>query len=196
MTSNSKHGKWRWQHLNSQSIPISGISRSSSELEDLAQAELLADYRDGQMYERIMTGILRRSGGTGTYHPKTLTSLNNIIHTKMLDYASISEDRRSRHPDEDWFIGDKSEPIHSHPLRELTKQKEGSHSLCSSSSSALKSETLDGSISSLSYFSTTSTSSDLESEAEDYGIFETKEEDREGGRRKKNESKQHREGAP
>eukprot|EP00984_Skeletonema_dohrnii_P026012 scaffold15268_cov235-Skeletonema_dohrnii-CCMP3373.AAC.1 len=39
----------------SQSIPISGIiSRfSQSELEDLAQAELLADYRDGQMYERI-----------------------------------------------------------------------------------------------------------------------------------------------
>ena len=39
----------------SQSIPISVIiSRfSQSELEDLAQAELLADYRDGQMYERI-----------------------------------------------------------------------------------------------------------------------------------------------
>jgi len=37
----------------SQSIPIAGISRSQSELEDLAHAELLADYRDGQMYERI-----------------------------------------------------------------------------------------------------------------------------------------------
>ena len=92
----------------------------------------------------------------------------------MLDYASISEDRRSRHPDEDWFIGDTSEPdpIHSHPVRELIRQKEGSHSLCSSSSSALKSETLDGSTSSLSCFSTTSPSSDLESEAEDSGIFE------------------------
>jgi hypothetical protein len=123
-----------------------------------------------------VTGILRRSGGTGAYHPKTLTSLNNIIHTKMLDYTSISEDRRSRHPDEDWFIGDKSEPepIHSHPVRELTRQKEGSPSLCPSYSSALKSETLDGSTStsSITYFSTTSTSSDLESEVEDSGIFE------------------------
>ena len=88
----------------------------------------------------------------------------------MLDYASISEDRRSRHPDEDWFIGDKSDPIHSHPVRELTRQNEGSHSLCSSS--ALERETLDGSTSSLSYFSTTSISGDLESEAEDSGIFE------------------------
>eukprot|EP00984_Skeletonema_dohrnii_P022489 scaffold11612_cov76-Skeletonema_dohrnii-CCMP3373.AAC.2 len=153
MTSNSRHGKWRWQHLTSQSIPISGISRSNSELEDLAQAELLADYRDGQMYERIMTGILRRSGGTGTYHPKTLTSLNNIIHTKMLDYASISEDKRSHHPDED----------------------------CSS---ALKSETLDGSTSSLSYFSTTSTSSDLESEIR--GQKKRKRRGKEGRRMKAN----------
>jgi len=40
-------------HCRSRSIPISGISRSQSEAEDLAQAELLADYRDGQMYERI-----------------------------------------------------------------------------------------------------------------------------------------------
>ncbi|KAK1736229.1 hypothetical protein QTG54_012829 [Skeletonema marinoi] len=154
MTSNSKHGKWRWQHLSSQSIPISGISRSNSELEDLAQAELLADYRDGQMYERIMTGILRRSGGTGTYHPKTLTSLNNIIHTKMLDYASISEDRRSRHP---MRIG----------LLEINL-----NTFIPTRSSALKSETLDGSTSSLSCFSTTPPSSDLESEAEDSGIFE------------------------
>jgi len=94
----------------------------------------------------------------------------------MLDYASISEDRRSHHPDEDWYIWDKSEPepIHSHRVRELTRQKEGSHSLCPSYSSALKSETLDGSTStsSITYFSTTSTSSDLESEVEDSGIFE------------------------
>ncbi len=50
-------------HCRSRSIPISGISRfrSQSELEDLARAELLADYRDGQMYERISKFINRYS---------------------------------------------------------------------------------------------------------------------------------------
>jgi hypothetical protein len=44
------------KHVNvmvpSQSIPISGITGTHSELE-IAQAELLADYRDDLMYERI-----------------------------------------------------------------------------------------------------------------------------------------------
>ena len=88
----------------------------------------------------------------------------------MQDYGSICEDRRSRRDNEDWFIGDESEPIHSHPVREMRRHKERSPSLCFSS--ALESETLDGSISSLSCFSTTSISSDSESEAEDSGIFE------------------------
>mmetsp|Transcript_9459 Transcript_9459/g.14619 ORF Transcript_9459/g.14619 Transcript_9459/m.14619 type:complete len:174 (+) Transcript_9459:55-576(+) len=170
MTSSSSSKHWKVAVAApspSQSIPIAGISRSNFELEDLAHAELLADYRDGQMYERIMKGILRRSDGTGTYHPKTLTSLNNIIHTKMQDYESIFENRRSRHADEDWFIGDESEPIHSHPAREPTRHKEGTPSLSSS-----ESETLDGSISSLSCSSTTSISSYSGAEAEDNGIFE------------------------
>ncbi len=53
----SSYNNWKSvavaENCRSRSIPISGISRSQSELEDLAQAELLADYRDGQMYERI-----------------------------------------------------------------------------------------------------------------------------------------------
>eukprot|EP00984_Skeletonema_dohrnii_P031104 scaffold23187_cov111-Skeletonema_dohrnii-CCMP3373.AAC.1 len=85
----------------------------------------------------------------------------------MQDYESIFENRKSRHADEDWFIGDTSESIHSHPVREMRRHKEGTPSLSSS-----ESETLDGSISSLSCFSTTSISSDSGSEAEDSGIFE------------------------
>ena len=85
----------------------------------------------------------------------------------MQDYVSIFENRKSRRDNEDWFIGDTSEPIHSHPVRELTRHKEGTPSLTSS-----ESETLDGSISSLSCSSTMSISSDSGSEAEDNEIFE------------------------
>jgi len=56
MTSSSSSKHWKVAVAApspSQSIPIAGISRSNFELEDLAHAELLADYRDGQMYERI-----------------------------------------------------------------------------------------------------------------------------------------------
>eukprot|EP00984_Skeletonema_dohrnii_P037397 scaffold39429_cov161-Skeletonema_dohrnii-CCMP3373.AAC.1 len=50
MTSScSKHWKVAVAPSQSQSIPIAGISRSQSELEDLAQAELLADYRDAPL---------------------------------------------------------------------------------------------------------------------------------------------------
>eukprot|EP00986_Skeletonema_menzelii_P014315 scaffold9374_cov91-Skeletonema_menzelii.AAC.2 len=156
----------------SRSIPISGISRSQSKAEDLAQAEVLADYRDGQMYERIITGILRRSDGSGTYHPKTLTSLNNIIHTKLLDYDNSSEDRRSRHADEDWNIGDNCEPTHSPTERELTIQREGSTSFYSST--ANERATLNGSITSLSCSPTKLLrgDSDLKAEDSEVGIFE------------------------
>jgi hypothetical protein len=121
-----------------------------------------------------VTGILRRCDRTGTCHPKTITSLENIISTKMLDYGSICEHRRS-YTDEDWFIGDKSETIHSLPVRELTltRHKVSVTSFCSSS--ALENETLDTSMSTLSCFTTTQIGSDLKSEAAhdiESGIFE------------------------
>jgi hypothetical protein len=94
------------------------------------------------------------------------------MRTKMLDRGS-SEQRRS-HAVEDWVIGDKSDSIRSLPVRELTRHKVSSTSLCSSS--GLENETLDSSMSStLSCFSTTQISSDLESEAAhdiESGIFE------------------------
>ena len=93
------------------------------------------------------------------------------MSTKMLDRGS-SEQRRS-HAVEDWVIGDKSDSIRSLPVRELTRHKVSSTSLCSSS--GLENETLDSSMSSLSCFSTTQISSDLDSEAAhdiESGIFE------------------------
>jgi hypothetical protein len=123
-----------------------------------------------------VTGILRRCNRTGTYHPNTINSLNNIIHTKMQDYGSLSEDR-SCHADEDLIVaGEKYEPIHSIPARtELTRHKEGSTLMCSSV--ALERETLCSSMSPLSCFSTAPVSieSDSESQAGHYvenGIFE------------------------
>jgi len=82
----------------------------------------------------------------------------------MLDYGSICKHRRS-YTDEDWFIGDKSETIHSLPVRELTltRHKVSVTSFCSSS--ALENETLDTSMSTLSCFTTTQIGSDLKSEA-------------------------------
>jgi hypothetical protein len=95
------------------------------------------------------------------------------MRTKMLNYGSISEHTRS-HNDEDWVIRDKCESIHSLPVRELTRQKVSSPSLCSSS--GLENETLDSSMSStLSCFTATQIGSDLESEAAhdvESGIFE------------------------
>ena len=93
----------------------------------------------------------------------------------MQDYGSLSEDR-SCHADEDWFIGEKYEPIHSIPARaELTGQREGSTLMCSSV--ALERETLCSPMSPLSCFSTAPVSieSDSESQAGHYveiGIFE------------------------
>jgi hypothetical protein len=94
------------------------------------------------------------------------------MRTKMLDHGG-SEQSRS-HADENWVIGDKSESIHSLPVRELTRHKVCSTSLCSSS--GLENETLDSSVSStLSCFSTTQIGSDSESQAAhdvESGIFE------------------------
>jgi hypothetical protein len=90
----------------------------------------------------------------------------------MLDYGSISVHRRS-HADEDWIMGDKSESIHSLAIPELTRHIVTVTSLCSSS--GLENATLDGSVSTLSCFSTTQISSDSESEAAhemESGIFE------------------------
>ncbi len=84
----------------------------------------------------------------------------------MLDYC-ISEDRRSGHVNEDWFIGDKCEcePVHSRPVRELTR-----HNKCSTSTSC---ESLDESESaaSRSDISTHTNGSELEFEAEEM-VFE------------------------
>ena len=97
------------------------------------------------------------------------------MHTKMLDYRSISKDGRS-HADEDWCIGDKSELIYSLPVQEVTRHKiVSTTSLCFSS--ALENEGLDSFMSPHSCFLTTQISSDLELEAGpvidiDSGIFE------------------------
>ncbi len=96
------------------------------------------------------------------------------MRTKMLDCGSIPEHHGRSRTDEDWVIGDKSESIHSLPVRELTRQNVSPTSLCSSS--GLENETLDSSMSStLSCFTATQIGSDLESEAAhemESGIFE------------------------
>jgi hypothetical protein len=95
------------------------------------------------------------------------------MRTKMLDHGSVSEHHKRSHADGDCVIGDKCEFIHSLPVRELTRHKVSSTSLCSSS--GLENETLDSSMSSLSCFSTTQIGSDSGWEADhdvESGIFE------------------------
>jgi hypothetical protein len=79
------------------------------------------------------------------------------VRTKMLDYGSISEDHRRTYTDEDLFIGDECGPIHSLLARELTRHKVSVTSFCSSS--AIENEILATSVSTLSCFLTTQSSS-------------------------------------
>ena len=121
-----------------------------------------------------VTGILRRCNRTGTFHPNTITSLKNIMHTKMVDYGSgsIPDDRRSLTDEEDWFIGHTYEPIYSLHKQEATTHK---GSVDSSSASFLLENDLNSSISPLSCSSTTQISIDSELEVAydiESGIFE------------------------
>ena len=120
-----------------------------------------------------VTGILRRCDKTGTCHPKTSSSLENIMHTKMqevFNIRSLSERRCDNDGGDDWLLVDQSESIHSLPAeRELTRHKVSFTSL--SSSSEHENEPLNSSLSSLSC----STASQIDDEAThdiESGIFE------------------------
>lgn len=185
-------------------LPTSHIHRTHSELQ-FVQDEILADYQDGQMYERIcksahpstlydnhqcdfhlcyivnhdlilrlsadsVIGILRRCGEMGTCHPKTSSSLENIMNTKMQDCRSISE-RRTSDADNNWVVGeDLSEPIRrSFHERGLTRHKDNFTSLLSNK---LESETTNSSMSSLSCSASHMDDSDDATDDIESGIFE------------------------
>mmetsp|Transcript_31086 Transcript_31086/g.40189 ORF Transcript_31086/g.40189 Transcript_31086/m.40189 type:complete len:165 (-) Transcript_31086:143-637(-) len=92
-------------------LPNHHIHRTHSEVQ-LAQDQLVADYQDGKMYERILIGIMRRCDELGSCHPKTSSSLENIVNTKMQDFRSLSE-RGTTDAKEDWVVGDDDEPSYS-----------------------------------------------------------------------------------
>ena len=82
-------------------MPRNHIRRTLSEIQ-LEQDERVAEWREGQMYHRILTGMLRRSQEVG-YHPKTNISAKNIIQTKASGFndnassSSLSDDESEWH---------------------------------------------------------------------------------------------------
>jgi hypothetical protein len=115
-------------------------------------------------------GILRRCGEMGTCHPKTSSSLENIMNTKMQDCRSISE-RRTSDADNNWVVGeDLSESIRrSFHERRLTRHKDNFTSLLSNK---LESETTNSSMSSLSCSASHMDDSDDATDDIESGIFE------------------------
>jgi hypothetical protein len=114
----------------------------------------------------------------GKCHPKTSSSLENIMNTKMQDWGSLSE-RRTSDADDDWVVGDdQSEPIHRFlPERGLTRHKVNFTSLSSSefeseSSSELGSQTTNSSLSSLSCLASYMDDSPEATDDIECGIFE------------------------
>ena len=58
-------------------LPKSHIRRTLSEIQ-LEHDEKMAEWREGQMYHRLLLGMIRRSGEAG-YHPKMCMSIKNFI---------------------------------------------------------------------------------------------------------------------
>ncbi|KAL7461035.1 hypothetical protein ACHAXS_001471 [Conticribra weissflogii] len=61
-------------------MPTSHVQRTFSEIQ-LEQDERMAELREGQMYHRLLTGMLRRCQEVGC-HPKTTMSVQSIIQTQ------------------------------------------------------------------------------------------------------------------
>jgi hypothetical protein len=118
-----------------------------------------------------VTGILRRCDETGTCHPKTSSSLENIMHTKMKDYRNLSQ-LRSDMDGEDWLQGGQCESICSLPTqRELTRHEVSFTSLPSTTTESLHSSvtSLSCSTSQLDDAATTTDAATTDAES---GIFE------------------------
>jgi hypothetical protein len=118
----------------SPSIPMPGnhIHRTESELQ-MEHETMVAQWREGQMYERILRGMLRRCNEVGC-HPKTRQSLIRIAETKVqesLDASPVAAEQESKthgrseslfEEDDEWILGDISEENDDSSHHANTKQ--------------------------------------------------------------------------
>lgn len=78
--------------LKSQSIPISGMHRTASEVQ-LCEDEALADYRDYVVYSRIVNGISRQQETNHFFRQENNKCLAHIVSTRNQDPSLQSMSR-------------------------------------------------------------------------------------------------------
>lgn len=88
-------------------LPSNHVRRTFSEIQ-LEQDERMAELREGQMYHRLLTGMLRRCQQVG-YHPKTTMTVQSIIKTQatVKDSTSFS----AIDDDGDWLLYDSCDEV-------------------------------------------------------------------------------------
>mmetsp|Transcript_6754 Transcript_6754/g.13896 ORF Transcript_6754/g.13896 Transcript_6754/m.13896 type:complete len:167 (-) Transcript_6754:44-544(-) len=91
-------------------LPLSHIRRTSSEIQ-LAHDEMVAQWRDYRMRQRVVSGMVKRCEKVG-YHPKMANALENIMRiTTSQDFAPSSEQSSGNtlfYDDDDWILSDNS----------------------------------------------------------------------------------------
>ncbi len=82
-------------------FPKSHLRRTISEVE-LEHANKMADWREHQMYHRLLTGMVRRSRDKGLdQHPKIIRSLENLMLTQASPIESLEPSSRQN---EEWGV--------------------------------------------------------------------------------------------
>ena len=82
-------------------FPKSHLRRTISEVE-LEHANKMADWREHQMYHRLLTGMVRRSRDKGLdQHPKIIRSLENLM---LIQASPIDSLEPSSKQNEEWDV--------------------------------------------------------------------------------------------
>ena len=82
-------------------FPKSHLRRTTSEVE-LEHANKMADWREHQMYHRLLTGMVNRSRDKGLdQHPKIIRSLENLMLTQASPIDSLEPSSKQN---EEWDV--------------------------------------------------------------------------------------------
>lgn len=82
-------------------FPQTHLRRTYSEVA-LEEANRLAEWRENQMYHRLLTGMMRRSKEKGLdQHPKIIRSLENLMQTQASPISSLEPSSKQN---EEWDV--------------------------------------------------------------------------------------------
>ncbi len=82
-------------------FPQTHLRRTTSEVA-LEEANRLAEWRENQMYHRLLTGMMRRSKEKGLdQHPKIIRSLENLMQTHASPISSLEPSSKQN---EEWDV--------------------------------------------------------------------------------------------